>query len=72
MDAFNNQGGQLRDSGLAAQLENFAQQAAVMDAGGSEPAAAHAVVPEPGSIALLAAGAVGLLGRRRRKIELAH
>ena len=67
LNAFNNQGGPLRDPTLAAQLNDFGAQLAVAPAGGSDPAAAQAVVPEPGSFALLTAGAIGLLGRRRKK-----
>ena len=80
---FNGQTGPLRPAEAAAvseQLASFAQQlgidgaasaVAVSSAGDGSPAVGQAVVPEPGSIGLLAAGALGLLGRRRRNTRRA-
>ena len=69
---FNGQTGPLRPgeaAAVSAQLENFAQElggGSAATATGSSSSVGQAVVPEPGSVALLAAGALGLLGRRRR------
>ena len=65
-NGFANQGAQLRPDGGAFGSELLAlTDPIVVNSAGQAPAG-QAVVPEPGSIALLAAGALGLLGRRRR------
>ena len=61
---FNGQTTQLRPgeaAAVSAQIEQFAQQT-----GAGAAVSGQAVVPEPGSIALLSVGALGLLSRRRR------